>query len=205
MTTDTQVITLLDSQRRQAGEVLSRAFFDDPLMEYIFPEEARRERPLTWLMERGARYGLRYGEVHTTAGVEGAAVWLPPGETDMTPLRMMRVGMLIAPFRVGLGAFRRFLAVSDYLEELHKRDVPPQHWYLAILGVDPSRQGQGIGGALIQPIIARSDSAGLPCYLETMKERNVAFYKKHGFVVVVEGDLPDGGPYFWTMKREAGG
>ena len=205
MTTDTQVISLLESQRRQAGEVLSRAFFDDPLMEYLFPEEARRERPLTWLMEHGARYGLRYGEVHTTPGVEGAAVWLPPDETDMTALRMLRVGMLIAPFRVGLGALRRFLAVSDYMEELHKRDMPPQHWYLAILGVDPSRQGQGVGGALIQPIITRADSAGLPCYLETMKERNVTFYKKHGFVVVVEGDLPDGGPYFWTMKRETRG
>ena len=205
MTIDTQVVTLLDSQRRQAGEVLGRAFFDDPLLKYIFPDEARRKRPLTWLMDRGARYGLRYGEVHTTADVAGAAVWLPPGETDMTPLRMMRVGMLIAPLRVGLGAVRRFLASGDYLEEFHKRDVPPRHWYLAILGVDPSRQGQGIGGALIQPIIARADSAGLPCYLETMKERNVTFYKKHGFVVVVEGDLPDGGPYFWTMKREARG
>ena len=205
MTTDTQAITLLDNQRTQAGEMLGRAFFDDPLMEYIFPDEARRERPLTWLMERGARYGLRFGEVHTTVGVDGAAVWLPPGETDMPLLRMMRVGMLIAPFRVGLGAFRRFLAVSDYMEKLHKRDVPHQHWYLAILGVDPSRQGQGIGGALIQPIVARADGAGLPCYLETMKERNVTFYKKHGFNVVVEGDLPNGGPYFSTMRREPRG
>ena len=171
MTTDTQVTTLLESQRTQAGEVLGRAFFDDPLMEYIFPEEARRERPVTWLMERGVRYGLRYGEVHTTAGVDGAAVWLPPGETDMTPLRMMRVGLLLAPFRVGFSAFRRFLAATDYLEEQHKRDMPSRHWHLAILGVDPSRQGQGIGGALMQPIIARADSAGLSCYLETMKRR----------------------------------
>ena len=36
-----------------------------------------------------------------------------------------------------------------------------------------------------------------------MKERNVTFYKNHGFDVVVEGDLPNGGPYFWTMTREA--
>jgi hypothetical protein len=35
-----------------------------------------------------------------------------------------------------------------------------------------------------------------------MKERNVTFYKKHGFDVVVEGDIPNGGPHYWTMRRE---
>lgn len=50
-----------------------------------------------------------------------------------------------------------------------------------------------------------ADADGLPCYLETMKERNVVFYEKHGFQVVVGDDLPKGGPHFWTMKRPAKG
>ncbi len=116
---------------------------------------------------------------------------------------MVRAGMLLAPFKVGLGAFRRFLSISDYIEKLHKRDMPEDHWYLMILGVDTAKQGQGIGGSIIQPILARADADGLPCYLETMKEINVAFYEKHGFQVVVEDDLPNGGPHFWTMKRPA--
>jgi hypothetical protein len=41
--------------------------------------------------------------------------------------------------------------------------------------------------------------------LETEKEKNVAFYERHGFEVVVEDDLPRGGPHFWTMKRQAKG
>ena len=41
-----------------------------------------------------------------------------------------------------------------------------------ILGVDPPRQG--VGGAPIQPrYLAHTDVEGLPCYLETMKTRNV--------------------------------
>ena len=71
------------------------------------------------------------------------------------------------------------------------------------LGVEPDRQGQGIGSALIQPVLGRADAEGLPCYLETTKERNVTFYRRHGFDVVAEGDLPDLGPPFWTMRREA--
>ncbi len=69
-----------------------------------------------------------------------------------------------------------------------------------MLGVDPERQGQGIGGQIIAPVLERADRDGLPCYLETMKERNVAFYQKHGFEVVVD-DVFKGELHYWTMKR----
>ena len=205
MTTGTQVTHLIANDVTRAGEVLGRAFFDDPMTEYMFPDESARERPNRWLMEKGAVYGLRYGEVYTTSGVDGAAVWLPPGDTDMPMLRMIRAGMAMAPIRIGIRAFRRFIAITDFVEELHHRDMAAKHWYLMLLGVDPDRQGQGIGGVLIEPVVSRADASGLPCYLETMKEINVTFYKKHGFDVVWEGDIPSTGLYLWTMRREPAG
>jgi ribosomal protein S18 acetylase RimI-like enzyme len=207
MTTDTpQATHLKESQLDEAGEVLGRAFFDDPLTEYLFPDAERRAGPSEWFLRAGANYGKLYGEVHTTPeSVDGAACWLPPGEADMSPWRMMRAGMLLAPIKIGIGALRRFLSISDFIEELHHRDMPEDHWYLMLLGVDTAKQGQGVGGSLMAPMLARADAEGLPCYLETMKEINVAFYEKHGFQVVVEDDLPNGGPHFWTMKRPAKG
>ena len=205
MTTNTPEATYLkESQLDEAGEVLGRAFFDDPLTEYIFPDPDKRSRRNEWFLRTGAKYGQLYGEVHTTPeSVDGVACWLPPGEADLTPFRVIRAGMLMAPFKVGLGALKRFLDISDYIEKLHQRDMPEDHWYLMILGVDTEKQGQGVGSSLVAPLLARADAEGLPCYLETMKERNVAFYEKHGFQVVVEDDLPKGGPHFWTMKRPA--
>lgn len=203
MATQTETIRLAKTQIKEAGQVLGRAFFDDPLTVYVEPDDAKRARVLPWFFGTGARYGDMFGEVYTTPqSVEGAAVWLPPGEFTLSPLRMMRAGMLAAPFKLGLGAFMRFMGAMNHVEELHKRDMPPEHWYLMILGVEPDRQGHGVGGSLIEPILARADASELPCYLETMKERNVTFYRKHGFDVVVEDDLPKGGPHFWTMKRE---
>jgi hypothetical protein len=35
-----------------------------------------------------------------------------------------------------------------------------------------------------------------------MKARNVPFYQKHGFQVVVDEMIPNGGPRLWTMKRQ---
>jgi GNAT superfamily N-acetyltransferase len=69
-----------------------------------------------------------------------------------------------------------------------------------LLGVEPSCQGQGIGSALIRPVMERADAEGFLCYLDTEEPRAVRLCQKHGFEIVVEGDLPRGGPHFWTMK-----
>ncbi|MEX2245498.1 MAG: GNAT family N-acetyltransferase [Dehalococcoidia bacterium] len=194
---------LRKDQLRESGEVLARAFHTNPLMEYILPDEERRRRALPWFMAAGSKYGLRFGEVHTTPGaIAGSAIWLPPGNSIASPLRMAQVGLLAAPFKMGLGGFRRFMGATNHLEHLHKRDVPQPHWYLMILGVDPLRQRQGIGSALLQPVLAKADAAHLPCYLETDKEDDVIFYQRNGFEVVVADTIPNG-PRYWTMLRPA--
>jgi len=73
-------------------------------------------------------------------------------------------------------------------------------WYLMILGVNPPMQSQGIGGPLIAPVLARANAAGVLCYLETAKERNVAFYRAYGFEVLVDDTMPNAFRY-WTMRR----
>ncbi|MGI8551207.1 MAG: GNAT family N-acetyltransferase [Dehalococcoidia bacterium] len=89
------------------------------------------------------------------------------------------------------------------MRALKQRDLPGPCWYLNILGVDPIRQGTGIGGRLVKPILQRGDAQEMPCYLETFKERNLRFYQKHGFRVLAEAVLPEDGPRFWTMLRQA--
>ena len=69
------------------------------------------------------------------------------------------------------------------------------------LGVEPSEQGKGIGGVLMQPILMRAGAEGLPCYLETENERNVPFYERHGFEVVSDGEVPKRGLRVWAMVR----
>jgi ribosomal protein S18 acetylase RimI-like enzyme len=204
MTTTIAPIVLRRDQIDDAARMLSRAFDDDPLMRYLEPDDARRRRWLPWLFGTATKLGHLYGTVHTSDDVAGAAIWLSDRQTGMHPMRMLRTGMLAMPLKVGMGAFRRTMGTLNALEKLHKEAVPPQHWYLAVLGVEPERQGQGVGGALLQPILAQADAQRWPCYLETQKERNVPFYRRHGFEVVVELEPQvDGRPRLWTMRREA--
>ena len=194
---------LQPAQHRQAGEMLARAFYDDPLSVYLAPNDAKRARVLPWLYERIVRYGAMYdGELLTTGGIDGVAVWLPPGLSHTPITRLVRAGLALTPLKFGLGALGRFMN-ANYVEQLRAKLAPEPHWYLWVIGVEPERQGRGLGGSLVEPMIVRADAERMPCYLETHKERNVAFYQKHGYNVVHSGHVPKGGPAFWCMKREA--
>ena len=203
MVTQTPIVSLEGTQISGAGKVLGRAFWDDPAAIYIMPDDAKRAEQLAWFMTNAAHYGDLFGSVDTTAEkVEGAAIWLPPEETHVSDEKMSEAGFDELPDRLGEDGYERFGNMFGRMDELHERDVPEPHWYLFILGVDPPRQGQGLGSAIIRRGLARADEEGLPCYLETMKARNVPFYQKHGFEVVVDEIVPNGGPRLWTMKRQ---
>ena len=182
-----------------AAQALARAFFDDPMMQYIWPQDRMRSGMLPVFMRAAIKITAPHGESFTTPGSpEGAALFLPPGKPVIPPGPMMRV-LLPDIWRWRPGPFMRFMGIVNEFEHKH----PPQlHWYLLVLGVDPPRQGQGVGGVLISEELARADADKLPVYLETLKARNVPFYEKHGFAVREHFNCHGGrGPETWTMLR----
>jgi GNAT superfamily N-acetyltransferase len=184
-----------------AAGVLARAFGDDdPFWSFVEPDEGARTRKLEAWFPVAVRYARRYGTVdHTGAG---AALWLPPERYQMTTWRMLRTGMLRTPRILGRPAFKRLNEASHALDGARARTMPAGADYLWILGVDPPQQGRGQGAAAIGVGLARVDAAPRPVYLETYRERNLAFYARHGFDVVAKEE-PATGPPFWTLVRPA--
>lgn len=193
---------LLPAAIDEAGAVQGRAFFDDPVFEFVFPDSSTRRDRLPWLMRIGIALGARFGHVHTTPGeMLGHAVWLPPGNTHVSDDRLAGVGFVDPEQQMGAQALGRFGTFMEQAATTHERLLSEPHWYLLILGIDPPQQGRGLGGALMQPTLRRADADRLPCYLETAKERNLAFYRRHGFEVADEQVLAGGGPTIWSMVR----
>jgi ribosomal protein S18 acetylase RimI-like enzyme len=198
-----EIRRLTESDVERAGETLAKAFFNDPLAAYMVPNPDERRRLLPWHFATLARYGALFGEVYTTSGgLHGAAVWLPPGEVEMTPERIAAAGMDQAPVVLGAGAWGRFMGVMEYVENLHATDMPNEHWYLAVIGVDPKATGKGLGSALLQPVLEAADAERKQCYLETAEADNKPFYEKHGFAVVRHGVEPASGIGYWTFRRD---
>jgi ribosomal protein S18 acetylase RimI-like enzyme len=188
-----------DADTPQLAESLARAFYDDPVIAWMVPDERRRTRtgPLgfaTWLK----RIYLPKGEVYTDAGRTGGALWAPPGKWRIpVGLQLRLTPRFLRLF--GLGRTPLIVRGLTALEKNHPDDRP--HYYLGILGTDPAHQGKGIGSALMQPVLERCDTEGVGAYLESSKESNVPFYRRHGFEVTGEVHLPDGPP-LWPMWRD---
>lgn len=197
------VVPLKSEDRDRAAASLARAFQDDPLQTYVFPDPAERAALSQAHFAPLLEYGLRFGTVLTTAAeLRGAAVWLPPGRTEITDERATEAGLDKLPELLGVEAATRFFAALSAVEPYHKTDVPVNHSYVLVVGVEPTAQGRGLGRALLAPLLQQADRDGLPCYLETAQPRNVGFYQHLGFRILRDIVDPASGLRLWTLRRD---
>ncbi|MGA9722915.1 MAG: GNAT family N-acetyltransferase [Candidatus Binatus sp.] len=197
-----EIVRLADSQIPAAAATLARAFHDDPLMVYTIPDSASRARLLPDVYARMIRFGTLAGEVYATADtLDGVALWLPP-DAKWTRENIEASGMHQLATVIGNDAYQRYRDVVTREWQARERDMTGACWYLFLLGVAPSRQRRGLGGALMRPGMERADAGHLACYLETENQRNVAFYLKQGFEMIVDGEEAGAtGVKFWTFRR----
>lgn len=197
-------VLLAMGRAEQGAALLARAFQHDPLMNFLYPDITKNAHSPARFYQATIRMGLLYGEVQATPAMEGVAVWVSPGKADFGFGQLFRTGFITAVLFSGLRTFGRFLKMANYVEKVNKPILARPHWHLMMIGVEPSQQGKGLGGMLLQPMLARADAEGLPCMLESGNERNLAFYKRLGFEVVAHHEIPNGGPQLWVMVREPG-
>ena len=186
-----------------AADVLVRSFADDPGLRFVLPDSADRDRLGPSLAHAVLRYALRCGAPLMTPDViRGVALWFAPGASAPTDDDLAETGIAGVPDQLGPEAWQRLQRLLDHLDALHPRYAPEPHWYLAMLGVDPAWQRQGLGESLIRPILAAADRDGLPCYLEAPTADNARYYTRLGFRVIAETDVPDSNVHVWLMRRE---
>ncbi len=180
-------------------DVLVRAFNDDPFTNWIVkPDQKRTERLIAMFDCTLRAFGIPNGHLYTNNEKTGAAVWIPPGK--FKPDSFSNIALLPAWLKVvGLGRFMTIMKGTSYLTKHHPG---PQYFYLMSMGILPAKQGQGIGSALLQPVLEICDRDKIPACLETSEEKNLDFYQKHGFKIKEEFILPGGGPQTWIMTRE---
>jgi GNAT superfamily N-acetyltransferase len=170
---------------------LARAFHDDPVARYLLANDRRRDGRLRRFYTARLRTLVAEELVFCDAQRRGAALWAPPDRWRQPAHELLQI-RIVTP-RLPL-----FLVAGVQIDRRHPEGP---HYCLAVLGVDPAAQGQGLGSRLLEPMIARCDAEGVPAYLESSKERNVDFYARHGFRVTGETDLPRG-PRLWLMWRD---
>ena len=173
---------------------LAAAFYDDRVFRWFSPDDHRRRAMLPAFFDVFVEAFMSHGETYAEADGAGAALWSAPGADPLgsDPVygeRLEQVAGVDGP---------KLFEVVEILEAETPREP---HHHLQFLGVRPDRQGEGIGAALMTPMLARLDRDGVPAYLEATNDRNRALYERHGFRCTGAIPLPDG-PALWRMWRD---
>jgi ribosomal protein S18 acetylase RimI-like enzyme len=181
----------------QLAAMLARAFHDDPVTAWFIRNDDRRPkyaaRFFAWQLHRL----IGQEHVHVAADGSGAALWALPNRWRESNWQALRLFVALVPALAG-----HLPAAGRGVERVESRHPEEPHLYLAVLGTDPPAQGQGIGSALLRPGLELCDREGLPAYLESSKESNIAFYARFGFRVTEEVRMPGQGPAVWLMWRD---
>lgn len=205
--TDANTALLKTSEIKQANEILVRAFSKDPMFRYlgieIKPGQSQVDKSLLkWFCNFNLRNCQPYNHIYTTPGdLKGVAVWIPPGKSEMNTWQILLM-LFVLFWKCGWHRTKRSLSLFSTLNKRHHEEMSEPHWMLNLIGVEPTYQGKGIGSLLLQPILEKADRDGFSCYLSTFNEQAVGFYQKHGFITLWQGELSDGSPRIWTMKRK---
>lgn len=149
------------------------AFAADPVARWTWPQPRQYLASMPNLARAFGGNAFAHGSAYRTEDLAGVALWLPPG---------------VQPDHEGLGeTIRRSVAppllddVVAMFERMAAYHPSEPHWYLPLIGVDPTRQGKGLGDALMAHALERCDRDGAPAYLESTNPRNVSLYRRHGF------------------------
>ncbi len=177
--------------------MFAAAFQDDPVMAFIFPDPEVRRARLPHLLAVLHDGDKADGAAYVTDGLEAATLWRVPGRGRLSwRERLLGAVPMLAATRSALG---RVLAVGRAIDAHHPAEP---YWYLHLAGCMPGAQGRGFGGAAIRAGLRRADADGVPAYLETGREGNLAVYRALGFGMTGAWRVPDGPPK-WSMLRPA--
>ncbi len=179
--------------RPNAAALLEAEVAADPPNGWLYPEAAQyiTHFPAFARALGGAALPRRTALVHQDCSA--VALWLGPdtGPDDEALGRLIKES--VAP--------EKSAALAALFEEMARRHPPEPHWYLPLIGVDPARQGQGLGAELMRPVLEECDKVRSLAYLESTNPRNRPFYERLGFEAAGEIRVGDCPPIVPMLRR----
>jgi len=184
---------------KRACNVLTQAFFKDPLFMFLFPDTKKRKK-IYYMFYVSLNYVNNYGFILATSEkMEGLMALIPPKTKKKNICALLKSKGYIIPFIMN---WRKTMEIQKYIDEIHKKAIDVPHWYLTSIAVDPKHKNKGFASKLLRPILEFLDSKEEICYLETENERNISFYEHFGFEIVISEKIPNSNVSVWGMIRK---
>jgi ribosomal protein S18 acetylase RimI-like enzyme len=188
------VTTVSDADDCRAVGTIVLAFAADPVARWCWPDPHQYLTSMPGFVRGFGGRAFGCDGAHCTTDRSGAALWLAPN---------------IHPDESALGEIiERSVSVStrgnlfSVLEKMGNYHPQEPHWYLPLIGVDPTYQGKGYGSTLMQYALRQFDRDHVSAYLESSNPRNIPFYRRFGFEPLDEIQVGNS-PTITPMVRQA--
>jgi len=192
-----QITTASPSDLDEAVSCLATAFGQDPITGYLLQTSSgyreRVARFLSILMRARLALGMPVFVARSSVGISGASM----GYTTARPEWPRGLTDEWNRFENAVPGLPERMSMYDEVAAKYKPPVP--HYYLGVIGTDPSSRGLGIGAQLLRAFCeaSASDPLSSGVYLETAQASNLRFYERAGFVETGRGTL--GSSTLWCM------
>jgi len=187
------VVSSYDIRAEAATSVVTLAFATDPVARWMYPDPDQYLQHFPQFIRAFAGKSFEKGTAYLAPDFAGAALWLKPG---VEPNGDALIGLIWES--TSSEVQKDLFPLFEQMGAFHPK-YP--HWYLPMIGVEPSRQGNGVGSALLQHSLANCDADGLPAYLESSNPKNISLYERFGFELIGTIKAGDAPPLFPMLRK----
>ena len=181
------------SNADQAIGTIVLAFSADPVARWFYPDPHVYLTQLPHFVRAFAGKAFEYNSAYQIDGYSGASLWLPP-EVHPDENALMALLQCTIPKENQQNIFA-------FVEQMDRYHPSEPHWYLPMIGVDPAKQGNGYGSALLKHVLERCDGEGKLAYLEASSAKSILLYQRHGFERVGTIQVEKSPPMFLMLRK----
>ena len=175
--------------------ILTESFFDNKSVNYIVQNDEKIKDRIRYLMEYSFEQCLLAGEVYISDDGNGCAL-VQYFDRKKTSLDTVMLDVKLILKSVGIRNVAKVLKRESTIKKNYPHDNIAYLWFI---GVDPEKQGRGIGSKMLAKIVEQNRATGRDVFLETSTQKNLPWYQKHGFKIYNE--ITDFGFPFYFLKN----
>jgi len=181
------------AEQDPAISTITLAFSADPAARWLYPDAQKYLEYFPSFIKAFAGAAFEHGSADCADGYAGVALWLPPGAHPDEKALVALLQHTIAE--------QDQAEVFALLEQMDRYHPAEPHWYLPMIGVDPAKQGNGYGSALLKHALECCDRDDKLAYLESSSPKNIPLYQRHGFELLGTIQVGSSPPLFPMQRR----
>lgn len=168
--------------------LLARAFENDPFFAHLFSKRKAKDHVKNLIRLLVLRNRTLDGLILTDHQENPSYVAFldrPKNIRNVSLMTMLKLSIesAVLAFQIPMNVLR-FLSTYQKLTSSSAPNEP--HYYLTMIGVDPSVQGRGLGTQVLNEIhtIVDTSHPPYPIALDTENRKNIAYYEGFGYTLV---------------------